>query len=119
MSALYFTLAVVTVAFNVFSGTASMLRLAIIYPLLDGANVPRSWLVFPIGVLKTAGGLGVLAGLLFAPWIGTVAAAGLVMFWVCALYTHVLANFWPRETILALVFLALAAGTLATDLLRA
>ena len=116
MSTLYIVIAATAAVLNLGSGIASMLRLKIIYPLLDGVKVPRSMLVFPIGVLKAAGGLGLAAGLLVAPWIGTAAAAGLVLFWTCAAYSHVLANFWPKETVLMFAFLGLSATTLALDL---
>ncbi|WP_026923582.1 DoxX family protein [Glycomyces arizonensis] len=117
MSTFFIVIAALAAVFNLGSGIGSMARLKVIYPLLDGVRVPRSWLVFPIGVLKAAGGLGLAAGLLGAESIGTAAAVGLVLFWVCALYTHALANFWPKETFLAGAFLALAVGTLSLDLL--
>lgn len=117
MSTIHIVITAVAAALNLGSGIGSMARLKVIYPLLDGARVPRSWLVFPIGVLKAAGGLGLAAGLLGADLLGTAAAVGLVLFWVCALYTHALANFWPKQTFLAGVFLALAVGALSLDLL--
>lgn len=116
MSTLYLVLAATAAVLNLGSGVASMLRLKVIYPLLDGVKVPRSMLVFPIGVLKAAGGLGIAVGLLGAPWIGTAAAAGLVLFWTCAAYSHALANFWPKETILMFAFLGLAVAALTLDL---
>jgi uncharacterized protein (DUF697 family) len=115
MSTLFVTMLIVGGLSNLGSGIGAMVRLNVILPLMDGANVPRSMLVFPIGVLKVAGGLGLLAGLAF-PLAGTAAAAGLVLFWTCALHTHVLANFWPKETAGTFAFLGLAAATLALDL---
>ncbi|THV26156.1 DoxX family protein [Glycomyces paridis] len=116
MSTLYLVLALTAAVLNLGSGIGSIARLKVIYPLLDGASVPHSMLVFPIGVLKTAGGLGIALGLLGVPLVGTAAAAGLVLFWTCAVHTHVLANFWPKETYLTFTFLATAIGTLALDL---
>jgi hypothetical protein len=115
MSTLYVTLIVIGGLLNLGSGIGAMVRLKVILPLMDGANVPHSLLVFPIGVLKIAGGLGLLAGLAF-PLVGTAAAVGLVLFWTCAVHTHVLANFWPKETIGTFTFLGMAIGTLALDL---
>lgn len=115
MSTLYVTLIIIGGLLNLGSGIGAMVRLKVILPLMDGANVPHSMLVFPIGVLKAAGGLGLLAGLAF-PLVGTAAAAGLVLFWTCAVHTHVLANFWPKETFGTFTFLGLAIGTLALDL---
>ncbi|GAA1687923.1 DoxX family protein [Nonomuraea maheshkhaliensis] len=99
-----------------FSGVAA---LAHFRPILSGmakAGVPTSWMVFPIGMLKTAGALGLLAGLLGAPLIGTAAAVGLVLFFVCAVHTHLLARDYSAQFALAIGFLALVGTTLALDL---
>jgi hypothetical protein len=115
----FLILAWTTVGFNVGSGVLSVARLKVIYPLLDqlkDIGVSRSWLVFPIGVLKLAGGLGVAAGLLGVPYLGPVAAAGLILFWTCAIYSHVLARFYPIETVGTFLFLGLAVSTFATGL---
>lgn len=112
MSTLYLVLVITFGVLNLGSGIGAMVRLKVILPLMDGANVPHSMLVFPIGVLKAVGGLGLLVGLAFPP-VGTAAAAGLVLFWSCAVHTHVLANFWPKETILTFTFLSGAIGLLA------
>ncbi|MQM24147.1 DoxX family protein [Glycomyces albidus] len=116
MSTLYFVLALVGGLANLGSGLGAMARLRVILPLMDGAKVPHSMLVFPIGVLKALGGIGLLAGLAGLPLVGTAAAAGLVLFWTCAVYTHVLADFWPKETVGTFSFLGLAIATLALDL---
>lgn len=115
MSTFYFVLALTAGVLNLGSGIASISRVKIIYPLLDGVNVPHSMLVFPIGVLKAAGGAGLLAGLVVPP-VGVAAAAGLVLFWTCALYSHVLANFWPAQTVMTFMFLGSAIGTLGLGL---
>lgn len=115
MSTLYLVLVLVGGLANLGSGLGAVVRFKVILPLMDGAHVPRSMLVFPIGVLKTAGGLGLLAGLAYPP-LGIAAAAGLVLFWTCAVHTHVLANFWPKETVGTFSFLGLAVATLALGL---
>jgi hypothetical protein len=115
MSTLYLVLAITFGVLNLGSGIGAMVRLKVILPLMDGANVPQSMLVFPIGVLKAVGGLGLLAGLAF-PLVGTAAAAGLVLFWTCAVHTHVLANFWPKETVGTFTFLASSIALLALGL---
>lgn len=115
MSTLYLVLAIAFGVLNLGSGIGAMVRLKTILPLMDGANVPQSMLVFPIGVLKAVGGIGLLAGLAFPP-VGTAAAAGLVLFWTCAIHTHILANYWPKETVLTFTFLASSIALLALDL---
>lgn len=79
-------------------------------------GVPESWLTFPIGTLKTAGALGLLLGILGVPLIGTAAAIGLTVFFICATYTHVLAHDRPSGLVLPGGFLLLAVATLVLEL---
>ncbi|WP_433435032.1 DoxX family protein [Nonomuraea sp. CA-141351] len=119
MSTAYVVTALVTIAFNTFSGFAAMTRLKPIMrtlgPALDRAGVPESWLVFPIGALKAVGALGLALGLLGVPLIGTAAAAGLILYFVCALYTHLRVSDFSPQFFLAIVFLGLAVATLSLD----
>ena len=91
MHTAYLVVTFIAIAFDGFSGGAALAHFAPIMPGMASAGVPVSWLRFPIGTLKTLGTLGLIAGL-WIPSIGIAAAAGLVLFFVCALYTHVLAN---------------------------
>ena len=104
---------IAAIVFNGFSGIAAILHFQPILPGMAKAGVPESWLTFPIGALKTAGALGLLVGLLGVPLIGTAAAIGLVLFFVCALYTHVRAGDYTAQFGLAIVFLAVNVATLA------
>lgn len=115
------TLAVVvvaaTVAINAFSGIAALLHWQPILPGMAKAGVPESWLSFPIGTLKTAGAIGLLAGLLGQlPVLVAAAAIGLVLFFVCALYTHVRAADYTAQFALAVFFLAMACASLVLTL---
>jgi hypothetical protein len=97
------------------------LRLAIfceipIHPGMAAADVPESSLAFPIGTLKTAGAAGLAVGLAGLPLLGTAAAAGLVLFFVCAVYTHIRAADYSVQFGLANGFLALNVATLALGL---
>ncbi|MEO3874833.1 DoxX family protein [Nonomuraea sp. B12E4] len=82
---------------------------------LATAGVPESWLVWPIGALKALGALGLVLGLLGVPFVGTAAAAGLILYFVCALYTHLRVSDLSPQFYLAIVFLTLAVATLAFD----
>jgi uncharacterized membrane protein len=82
------------------------------------AGVPESWLTFPIGTLKTAGAVGLLVGLLGVPVIGVAAVIGLVLFFVCAVYTHIRAGDYLPQFLLANGFLVLNAATLAVNIVR-
>lgn len=112
----YIVLTLLTIAANAFSGIAAIAHFKPILPGMAKAGVPESWLTFPIGTLKTAGAIGLLAGLAGVPLIGTAAAIGLILFFVCALYTHVRASDYTAQFGLANVFLLLAVATLALNL---
>ncbi|MEU7840063.1 DoxX family protein [Micromonospora sp. NPDC049114] len=79
----------VTIIASVFTGTAAVTYLiGHDYPKAqaDMKRVPRSWLPV-LGLLLAAGSVGLLAG--FAvPLLGTLAAAGLVLYFVGALIAH-------------------------------
>ncbi|GIF64281.1 hypothetical protein Ais01nite_23160 [Asanoa ishikariensis] len=120
MRTVFLTVALLTVAANAFSGFAAITRfppiMRTLRPALARAGVPESWLVFPIGIPKLAGAAGVLLGVLGVPLVGAAAAIGLVLYFVCAVYTHVRVSDYSVQFYLANVFLALAVATLALDL---
>ena len=116
MGTAYLVVAVLAVAANGFSGVAALAHFRPILPGMARAGVPESWLTFPIGTLKTAGAAGLALGLAGVPLVGTAAAAGLVLFFVCAVYTHVRAGDYSPQFGLAIGFLLLAAATLALGL---
>lgn len=116
MFAAYLIVTIVTIAANAFSGIAAILHFKPILPGMARAGVPESWLAFPIGTLKTAGAGGLLLGLTAVPLIGTAAATGLVLFFVCAIYTHVRAGDYSPQFGLANGYLLLAVAALVLDL---
>lgn len=111
----YAAVTLVAIAANAFSGLAAILHFKPILPGMERAGVPVSWLTFPIGTLKTAGAIGLLLGLAGVPYLGGAAAAGLVLFFVCALYTHVRAHDLSSQFGLAIGFLSLAVTALVLD----
>ena len=116
MSTAYLVVALLAIAANAFSGVAAIVHLKPIIPAMARAGVPESWLTFPIGTLKTAGAAGLLLGLAGVPLVGTAAAIGLVLFFVCAIYTHVRASDYSPQFGLAIGFLLLAVATLGLGL---
>lgn len=118
-STAYVATALVTVGFNTFSGFAAMTRFKPIMrtlgPALERAGVPESWLVWPIGALKAIGALGLVLGLVGVPLIGTAAAFGLILYFTCALYTHLRVSDFSPQFYLAILFLGLAVATLSLD----
>jgi DoxX-like family len=108
----YVVITLLAIAADAFSGVAALVHFKAIIPGMLKAGVPESWLTFPIGTLKTAGALGLLVGLIGVPLIGTAAAIGLVLFFVCAIYTHLLARDYSPQFGLAIGFLLLNAAAL-------
>ena len=115
MATAYLTVTLIAIAANGFSGIAALAHFKPILPGMERAGVPLSWLTFPIGTLKTAGSLGLAAGLAFRPF-GVAAAIGLVLFFVCAVYTHVRAGDYGSQFYLANGFLALNVAALVLAL---
>lgn len=112
MFAAYVTVTLLTVAFT---GSAAFANLAgLDYPKkeADLNRVPRSW-VRPLGVLLGAGALGLLAGF-GVPILGTLAAAGLVLYFACALGAHLRAGNYRLGA--WSVFFALCLATLTLHL---
>ncbi len=112
----YVVVTLLAIAANTFSGVASLVHFKPIIPGMVKAGVPESWLTFPIGTLKTAGALGLLLGLIGVPSIGTAAAIGLVLFFVCAIQTHLLAGGYSPQFGLAIGFLLLNVAALVVNL---
>ena len=115
MDTAYLIVTVAAIAANGFSGVAALLHFKPIMPGMERAGVPISWLTFPIGTLKTAGALGLAAGLAFRP-LGVAAAIGLILFFVCAVYTHIRAHDYGAQFYLANGFLALNVAALVLAL---
>ena len=116
MNIAYVVVTLIAITANGFSGIAAMLHFKPILPGMAKAGVPVSWLTFPIGTLKTAGAVGLAAGLAFRP-LGVAAAIGLILFFVCAIYTHVRANDYGPQFYLANGFLALNIAALVLALI--
>ena len=116
MDTAYLVVAILAIAANAFSGIAALAHFRPILPAMARAGVPESWLAFPNGTLKTAGAAGLLLGLAGVPLIGTAAAVGLVLFFVCAVYTHIRAGDYSPQFGLAIGFLLLAMATLGLGL---
>ena len=78
----------------------------------DRVRVSRRWMV-PLGTLLASGAVGLLAGIA-VPALGTAAAIGLILYFICAVTAHVRVG--DRQVGAAVFFLLLAAAALATEL---
>lgn len=104
----YLTVTILAAVANGFSAALDFVRYEKILLAMDKAGVSRSWLT-SLGLLKAAGAVGLLVGVV-APPIGAAAAAGLVLFFVAAVATHLRAG--DSSFGLAAFFLLLALAAL-------
>ncbi len=104
----YLIVTILAAAANAFSATLDFVRFKQILVNMARVGVSESWLT-TFGILKAAGAIGLLLGI-FWPMIGTAAAAGLVLFFIAAIITHLRARDYSFG--LAVVFLLLATGAL-------
>ena len=111
------TYAVVTALTALFTAVAAVTYLiGHEYPKtqLDMKRLPRSWAPV-LGGLLAAGSVGLLVG--FAvPVVGTIAAAGLVLYFVGAIAAHVRVG--SRDVVGGIVFLVASVAALAVGLAR-
>jgi hypothetical protein len=108
----YLIVTVLAAVANIFSAVCDFVRYKQVSVAMARAGVPDSWMT-TLGILKAAGALGLLIGL-GVPLIGTVAAVGLVLFFVAAIITHLRAH--DDSFGLAAVFLLLALAVLVLGL---
>jgi hypothetical protein len=80
----------------------------------DKVQVPRKWMV-PLGILLASGAVGLLIGFAVPP-LGTAAAIGLVVYFICAVGAHVRVG--DPQIGGAVTFLVLAAAALIAALNR-
>jgi DoxX-like family len=106
---------VITVLVSLASGYAASLNFVgaeSVKAVADRVKVSRTWMV-PLGVVLALGAGGLLAG--FAvPALGTAAAIGLVLYFICAVCAHLRVRDLQVEG--AAFFLLLAAAALIVDL---
>ena len=89
-----------------FAGAASVRAVA------DRLQVSGKWMI-PLGTLLAAGAAGLLVGVA-VPVLGKAAAAGLILYFICALSAHIRAR--DRDVGGAVTFLVLAVAALITNI---
>ena len=115
MFSAYVVVTLMAIAANTSAAMADFMRLKFVLITAAKVGVPESWLPM-LGTLKAAGALGLLLGLIGVPLIGTAAAGSLVLFFVCAITTHLRVHDYsigPAVTFLLLAVAALVLGLAA------
>ncbi|MEU9835195.1 DoxX family protein [Streptosporangium sp. NPDC048047] len=111
MFAAYLAVTILAAALNGMTAVADIIGHDYPKAQADRVRVPRSW-VLPLGLLLAAGSLGLLAGIA-VPVLGTLAAAGLVLYFLGALAAHLRVG--DRRLGLWAVFFAVAVAALAVN----
>ena len=114
MKRAYAAVAGVTILANGAAVIADMVPAGFVLKNCDEVRVSRSWLPL-LAAWKAAGAAGLALGLLGKRKIGTVAAAGLALFFIGAITTHVRARAFHNIAFPGL-YLALAAASVALSL---
>ncbi|GGS63823.1 hypothetical protein GCM10010156_23610 [Planobispora rosea] len=109
----YVAVAVTTAASNIAAAIVDFARAEWILGNMSKYGVPHSW-IYPLGVAKAAGALGLLVGIA-VPAIGIAAATGLLLYFAGAVFTVARARWYSHLPYPAL-FLLLAAGSLTLQL---
>src|SRR5215208_4402478 len=83
----YVVVTLMAIVASTFVAVANYMRLEFVLNTAAKVGVPQSWTTV-LGTLNAAAALGLLLGLIGVPLIGTVAAIGLVLYFVGAFVTH-------------------------------
>jgi hypothetical protein len=108
----YLGITLITVVMNVWAAGADFLRARFVLGNSAELGIPQRW-VLHLGLLKAAGALGLLLGVLGVPLIGIAAAGGLVLFFLGALVVHVRARVMHNIAV-PIAFFAAAVGALVS-----
>jgi hypothetical protein len=105
----YAAITILTAGANLYAASNDFRRVDWILASVNRLQLPHSQL-FMLGALKAAGALGLLVGFAI-PWIGVVAAAGLVLFFLAAI-AFALRVRWYEHLPFPAVWLLFAVGAL-------
>jgi uncharacterized membrane protein len=112
MHVVYLVITIVVALGNGYAASLNFVGAESVKVVADQVRVPQKWMI-PFGMLLASGAVGLLVG--FAvPTLGTAAAIGLVLYFVCALGAHIRVR--DRQIAGAVSFLMMAVATLIADL---
>lgn len=111
MQVAYLVTTIVAALANLYAAALNFVGAESVKVVADRVQISQAWMV-PLGALLASGAVGLLTG--FAvPALGTAAAVGLVLYFVCAVTAHLRVR--DRQVGGAVFFLLLAAAALTTD----
>lgn len=112
MHATYLAITILAALANGYAASLNFVGAESVKLVADRVRVSRRWMV-PLGMLLASGAVGLLAGVA-VPALGTAAAIGLVVYFICAASAHLRVH--DHRIGGGVFFLLLAAAALATDL---
>jgi hypothetical protein len=112
MYIVYVVVTVLVALANSYAASLNLIGAESVKVIADKVQVSQKWMI-PFGILLASGAVGLLIG--FAvPVLGTLAAIGLVLYFICALSAHIRVR--DPKVAGAVSFLILAVAALITDL---
>ncbi|HEY1316682.1 MAG TPA: DoxX family protein [Gaiella sp.] len=112
MYIVYVVISVLAALANGYAASLNFVHAASVEAVADRVRVSQRWMI-PLGMLLASGAVGLLVGFV-VPALGTAAAVGLVLYFVCALGAHIRVR--DRGVGGAVGFLVLALAALTVDL---
>ena len=111
MHVTYLVITILAALANGYAASLNFVGAESVKAVADRVQVSRRWMV-PLGTLLASGAVGLLVG--FAvPALGTAAAIGLVVYFICAVSAHLRVG--DRQIGGAVFFLLLAVAALTTS----
>jgi SNF family Na+-dependent transporter len=110
MDVTYLVATILAAVANGYAAALNFIGAESVKVVADRVQVSRGWMV-PLGTLLAAGAAGLLIGFV-VPALGTAAAIGLVLYFICAVAAHLRVG--DRQIGGAVFFLLLAAAALTT-----
>ncbi len=107
----YLVITILAAVANAYAASLNFAGAESVKLVADRIQVSRGWMA-PLGMLLASGAVGLLTGLA-VPALGTAAAIGLVVYFICAVTAHLRVR--DRQIGGAVFFLFLAAAALTTD----
>jgi len=108
----YLVITILVALANSYAASLNFVGAESVKVVADHVRVSQKWMI-PFGVLLACGAVGLLVG--FAvPALGTAAAIGLVLYFICALSAHIRVR--DSQIAGAVSFLVLAVAALIVDL---
>jgi uncharacterized membrane protein YjjP (DUF1212 family) len=96
---------------NGYAATLNLVGAESVKAVADRVQVSQRWMV-PLGILLASGAVGLLLGMA-VPVLGTAAAIGLILYFICAVIAHLRAH--DTHVGGAMFFLLLAVAALVTN----